>query len=60
MSLKCAIFKIYPKLAGKLYSCETRVYSTIFGDSWRQKVVSVFGFGNPKSQFFAPENAHFQ
>ena len=52
MSLKYAIFKICPKLARKWYSCETRVYSTIFGDSWRQKVVSVFGFGHPKSPFF--------
>ena len=60
MSLKYAIFKICPKLARKWYSCETRVYSTIFGDSWRQKVVSVFWFGHPKSHFFAPENDHFQ
>ena len=62
MSLKYAIFKICPKLARKWYSCETRVYSTIFGDSWRQKVVSVFGFGHPKSHFFAPkitENGRF-
>ena len=63
MSLKYAIFKICPKLARKWYSCETKVYSTIFGDSWRQKVVSVFGFGHPKSHFFAPkitENGRFR
>ena len=60
MSLKYAIFKICPKLARKWYSCETKVYSTIFGDSWRQKVVSVFWFGHPKSHFFATENGHFQ
>ena len=60
MSLKYAIFKICPKLARKWYSCETKGYSTIFGDSWRQKVVSVFGFGHPKSHLFAPKNGHFQ
>ena len=60
MSLKYAIFKICPKFAWKWYSCETRVCSTNFGESWRQKVVSVFGFGHPKSHFFAPENGHFQ
>ena len=56
MSLKYAIFKICPKLARKWYSCETRVYSTIFGDSWRQKVVSVFGFGHPKYHFLHPKS----
>ena len=40
-------------------TCETSVYSIIFGDSWRQKVVSVFGFGRPKSHFLAPENGQF-
>ena len=28
--------------------------------SWRQKVVSVFGFGHPKSLFFALEHRHFR
>ena len=46
ISPKYAIFKICPKLARKWYSSETRVHSTIFWDSWRQKVVSVFGFAN--------------
>ena len=55
MSLKYAIFKICPKIAQKLYSCERSVYSTIFGDSWRQKVVSLFKFGRQKSIFFAPK-----
>ena len=59
MSLKYAIFKICPKLARKWYSCETKVYSTIFGDSWRQKVVSVFGFWYPKSHFLHPKAAIF-
>ena len=55
MSLKYAIFKICPKLARKLYSCETSVFSNIIGDRWRQKVVSVFKFGRQKSNFFAPK-----
>ena len=55
MSLKYAIFKICPKLARKLYSCETSVYSIISGDSWQQKVVSIFKFGRWKSNFFAPQ-----
>ena len=59
MSLKYAIFKICPKLARKWYSCETRVCSTIFGDSWRQNVVSVFGFGHPKSHILHPKTAIF-
>ena len=60
MSLKYAIFKICPKLTRKWYSCETKVYSIIFGDSWRQKVVSVFGFEHTNSHFFAPKNGHCQ
>ena len=54
-SLKYAILKICPKLARKLYSCETSVYSNIIGDRWRQKVVSVFKYGRQKSNFFAPK-----
>ena len=37
-----------------------QVSSTTFGYSWRQKVVSVFLFGRPQTQFFAPRNGHFQ
>ena len=42
---------------------ETKGNSIIFGGCWREKVVSVFGFGRSKSHFRAPENdksAHFQ
>ena len=38
MSLNYAIFKICAKLTRKWYYCETKVYSTIIGDSRRQKV----------------------
>ena len=55
MSINYAIFKICPKFARKWYSCETSVYSIVFGDSWWRKVVSVFKFGRPKSNFFAPQ-----
>ena len=58
MSLNYAIFKNCPKLARKLYLCETSVYSTNFGDSWRL-VVSVFGFGHPKSHFWHQKTANF-
>ena len=51
--------KICPKLTRKWCSCETSIYSIIFGDTWRQKAVSVFGFGRPKSHFLAPENGNF-
>ena len=37
---------------------KTNVYSTIFGGSWREKVVSVFGFRRSKSHFWAPKNGH--
>ena len=38
---------------------KTNTYSTILGGCWREKVVSVFGFGHSKSHFRAPENGHF-
>ena len=59
MSIYFAIFKICPKPFRKWYLCETSVYSIIFGDSWWQKVVSVFGFGRPKSHSLAPENGQY-
>ena len=36
-----------------------KTYSTIVGGCWREKVVSVFGFGHSKYHFRAPENGHF-
>ena len=36
-----------------------KTYSTIVGVCWREKVVSVFGFGHSKYHFRAPENGHF-
>ena len=38
---------------------KTNTYTTILGGCWREKLVSVFGFGHPKSHFRAPENGHF-
>ena len=38
---------------------ETKGNFDIFRGCWREKVVSVFGFGRSKSHFRAPENRHF-
>ena len=60
LSLKYAIFKICPKLARNDIHVKQESIPPFLGDSGRQKVVSVFGFGHPKSHFFAPENGYFQ